>query len=135
MPRADQPHTTPTRRVFLSGATASGAALLAARTAHSCPDADLLEACARYHRAHAIWNGHYISDEMTDYLGGIRQTALEAVTDTQHHTPAGLRAKASVALSATLFDAETHLGVPLREQASAEQMVVIDVLRGFLGEG
>jgi hypothetical protein len=137
MPKATNTPTTPTRRVFLSGATATAAALLAAPAALAAasPDADLLAACADYHRAHAVFAGPYISDEVTDATGRIWQKSVDAVIATPHRTPAGLRAKASVALSVLLLNVDEGVNPNWREDAESEEVLAIDVLRGFLGEG
>jgi hypothetical protein len=128
--------TTPTRRNLLSSAAAVGAALLAAPTALAAsPDADLLAACADYHRAHAVFAAPYISDEVTDATGEIWQEAVDAVMAMPHRTPAGLRAKARVALSVMLMEVEDGVNPNWREDAESEQVLAIDVLRGLLAEG
>jgi hypothetical protein len=135
--KATERNSTPTRRSILSGVALASTALLAApgALAAASPDADLLAACAKYHRAHAAWeNPHFVSDQVTDHLGRTRQAALVAVMEMPHHTPAGLRAKAAVALSAVLFETDIYTSVPWREHAETEQIIAIDVLTGLLGE-
>ena len=95
------------------------------------PDASLLAACAEYHRAHAEWHGPQESDAHGNKLCDARNAALRAVIGMEQRTQEGLRAKASVALSALLFEANTSLNPNWREDVEREHVLAIDVLRGL----
>ena len=95
-------------------------------------DAALLAACAEYHRAHAEWHGPQESDAHGVRLCDARNRALRVVLEMPHSTEEGLVAKAGVAHSALVFEANCELNVNWREDVERETVLAIDVLGGLV---
>ena len=123
-----------TTRRKLFGASAA-AALIGPTVASAAPSADaaLLAACSEYHRAQAEWHGPPQSEAHGDRLCDARNSALRAVMGLEPRTQEGLRAKASVAHSAMLFEANSSLNPTWREDVDEEHVLAIDVLRDLAG--
>ncbi len=99
-------------------------------------DAELLAACAEYHRQAALFVGHTGPEDCDSTPCA---DAFETVLQMTPQTPDGLRAKAKVSLAALLMNA-TECGFlqgdAWRESPHVDpcEMMAIDVLRAFVGD-
>ncbi len=124
-----------TRRAILGSAgLAATVAMLpvAAATTHPNADAELLAACATWHRLTAELMAANEDEDVQ--AAGERQCAqLHAVSLMPARTPEGIRAKASVAVRA-LTDQVSGFGtMPWQQEATGEEVFVIRVLAEVAG--
>jgi hypothetical protein len=105
---------------------------VAAATTHPNADAELLAACATWHRLTAELMAANEDEDVQ--AAGERQCAqLHAVSLMPARTPEGIRAKASVAVRA-LTDQVSGFGtMPWQQEATGEEVFVIRVLAEVAG--
>jgi hypothetical protein len=139
--------SAPTRRglfsatALLLAADCIGAGALAgAVTEHArdgqCahPDADLLEACAEYHRCYdAAHDKADLSEEEWEEIDDAWDEAMDLVSDLKAQTLEGIRAKAGVAARQLTWRVKSMTEMTWEEQADPAERMAIDTLNEIAG--